>query len=418
MIHKLFGGRIVYILYTLQNSYSIILVSIFVMIVIFNLILNLFPNTRPQSSIAPQKFSGIVIFHPKISEEQTKLIIFSKELNSNIEIQAYNKLEIELGDNLDINCQLNWDENNYYKFLGVSYSVKNCKNINLIEKSPSLIIKLFAQTRAWIINKSDKLFVRSTSSLVKGLLIGDSSDIPENIKQDYVNAGITHIVAVSGFNMSVVAGFVKFILKAIRTKIRFVLVTIALFFYLAIVGFDNIPALKAFFLILMLNFAKIVGRRPNSVYATLLSSLIVVIIFPGSYTSISFQLSSLAGLAIAIFPQKFSFIMINLLILPVMILGFGTVNPLAVISNIIILPIVEPLTFLSISALINPIAELEIITKVVDWFVQLIQSTANYIASIPFSSVTLGQENTSLVFCIIMILVLIVFEFNFRKHTA
>ncbi len=44
------------------------------------------------------------------------------------------------------------------------------------------------------------------SALLRGILLGDESGISSELAQDYSRTGTSHIIAISGFNMVVLAG--------------------------------------------------------------------------------------------------------------------------------------------------------------------------------------------------------------------
>lgn len=47
------------------------------------------------------------------------------------------------------------------------------------------------------------------SSLLTGILLGDDSDMPPNVEDAFIATGTSHIIAISGFNMAIVAGIIS-----------------------------------------------------------------------------------------------------------------------------------------------------------------------------------------------------------------
>lgn len=70
-------------------------------------------------------------------------------------------------------------------------------NLNLWEKNIIAARTLFEQ-------ESRNIFWEPQSSLFMGLVAGITADIPENIRQSYKITGLSHLIAVSGFNVTIV----------------------------------------------------------------------------------------------------------------------------------------------------------------------------------------------------------------------
>ncbi len=74
--------------------------------------------------------------------------------------------------------------------------------------------------RERLLGAIDLAFRAPTAGLVKAMLLGDRSDIPEAVNDAFLQSGTYHILAISGLNVSVLAGALYVFLKLLRVPIR------------------------------------------------------------------------------------------------------------------------------------------------------------------------------------------------------
>lgn len=122
----------------------------------------------------------------------------------------------EQGDRLRLVCFLRAPENslsssfNYKSYLarhGVWSECAKPKNIELIKKGANdwiSIEKFFFKARALVEKQINFLYVMPESALAAGLLYGSRSDFPDIIQNNFNRAGLTHLVAISGYNISII----------------------------------------------------------------------------------------------------------------------------------------------------------------------------------------------------------------------
>ncbi len=145
--------------------------------------------------------------------------------------------------------------------------------------------------------------------IAAALITGDRSGISPNIRQNFIDAGIAHILAISGLHVSLVAGILFFLIRRGLALIpplaeRFVIKKTAAFlailataFYLAISGF-GFPAQRAFMMITLVMVGILIDREPLSMRSLALSATVILCLYPESLLSISFQLSFTAVMAL------------------------------------------------------------------------------------------------------------------------
>ena len=160
------------------------------------------------------------------------------------------------------------------------------------------------------INKRiDTVLADDTRSVVKALVTGNSKSIPLNIVQTYRNAGIAHILAVSGLHMSLLAGLIFIVIRSVLAlipkialyyntkKIAAVIALIACAVYLHISG-SSLAAQRAFFMIALVLAAALVNRRALSVVSVAWAAFFILLFTPEAVLSAGFQLSFAAVTAL------------------------------------------------------------------------------------------------------------------------
>ena len=108
--------------------------------------------------------------------------------------------------------------------------------------------------------------------------------------------GISHAIAVSGLHMAIVYGILK---KLFGSKLSLVIA-------LAYVLFTGASpsTVRAYIMILIMNFALVVKRNYNPIAAISLAGIILLIVRPYDLFSLGFVLSFLATLGIILFNKK------------------------------------------------------------------------------------------------------------------
>lgn len=139
-------------------------------------------------------------------------------------------------------------------------------------------------------------------AIAAALITGDKSAIPESVREDFVNSGLAHILAISGLHLTIIAGVVFMILRrgialipplclAYNSKKIAAWTTIGItFLYLVLSGF-GIPAQRSFIMISVVMGAVLMDRTALSMRTVAFAALIILLMMPESLLGPSFQLS-------------------------------------------------------------------------------------------------------------------------------
>ena len=171
---------------------------------------------------------------------------------------------------------------------------------------------------------------------------------------------MTHIVAVSGYNVSVIViavmGFVLFI--GLRRKYAVYIAIGSIVFFIALIGFPS-SGVRAGIMGIMVLIASVYGRVTHAYGALIFAGALMLVYNPLILRyDVGFQLSFLATLGIiSTYPiferyfvnKRFSFGIIEMILLtlsaqifvvPIIALQFHTFTPLSLVVNMLVLPII------------------------------------------------------------------------------
>ncbi|MDD5037849.1 MAG: DNA internalization-related competence protein ComEC/Rec2 [Dehalococcoidales bacterium] len=143
------------------------------------------------------------------------------------------------------------------------------------------------------------------ASLAQGIVLGIRGNIPATVNDDFIRTGTAHLLAVSGINLSIVAGMLPGLGIWLFGKRHYIYIWLALsaiWLYALLTGMQP-PVLRAVIMASLFLTAELLGRQRNAIIALLLAAAIMVGISPQVLWDASFQMSfmAMAGL-IFIFP--------------------------------------------------------------------------------------------------------------------
>lgn len=235
----------------------------------------------------------------EISSEENKLLRIDKIL-----LKAQNLPEQVLlpGDSLKFRGELtlpaearNPGEFNYREYLARQevFFILDCYKgeVEVVEKGWG-IQSLAARCRAKIVQDLNKILPQRERGLILGMLFGDTGLMTKEEWSAYQRTGVVHLFSVSGLHVSMILGFVWFLLSFFNLQplIRLILGALVLLGYGFMVGWSA-PILRASVMAL-LGLLALTVKRNNDVYNALgAAAWIVLILQPGELFQVGFQLS-------------------------------------------------------------------------------------------------------------------------------
>lgn len=202
------------------------------------------------------------------------------------------------------------------------------------------------------------------ASFLSGILLGSRQDIPEDLKEDFAKVGLTHILAISGYNIAIIGtAFSWLLLWFWRRTVAFwfSLAAVAIFTILTGASASVVRAAIMGGLVLLANNS---GRLYNSKNALTLAAFLMILVSPMVLRyDVGFQLSFMATMGLLYVAPLFAnffkklpklgnlreiFIITlsaQLMVLPLVLYYFHNFSLIAFLANIIVLPLI-PLAML------------------------------------------------------------------------
>ena len=189
----------------------------------------------------------------------------------------------------------------YLRSLNVSLSAKADK-IDITENTPSPYFKALQVLREKCADVFDKIMTEKDAGIYKALILGDKSDMDEEINDLYQTQGIAHILAVSGLHISLIGSvFYNLVLKAGAGL--FTAGATASFFVISYGIFTGASgsAMRSVIMLVTRFFAARESKSYDNLSALAFSAIILLISSPYLLLQSGFQLSYTAIFAISLF---------------------------------------------------------------------------------------------------------------------
>ncbi|MGE5463413.1 MAG: ComEC/Rec2 family competence protein [Syntrophothermus sp.] len=151
-----------------------------------------------------------------------------------------------------------------------------------------------------------QLFPDPESSLLAGILLGVDTGLTDELQQAFKDTGTAHIIAISGFNMSIIAGlFVVLFSRFLGPRRGALLAVAGIVLYTVMVG-ASAAVVRAALMGTLALFAVQVGRRQLALNTLLGVALLMCIVNPLYIWDVGFQLSFFATLGLILYADPFT----------------------------------------------------------------------------------------------------------------
>lgn len=161
---------------------------------------------------------------------------------------------------------------------------------------------IFSEASIWIRRQSlaliSDILPPTSASLLLGIVYGAKEDFPSRFNDALQSAGVFHVIAASGANVSFVVGALMFSLGTFLTRRKSLIVSIfGVIFYAFLVGFEP-SIVRASLMAIVVFTASFLGRQMIACVALFLSAFCMLMWQPAFLLDVGFQLSCLATLGI------------------------------------------------------------------------------------------------------------------------
>jgi len=246
--------------------------------------------------------------------------------------------------------------------------------------------------------------------LISAIALGKQAvDLPYNIRDYFVQAGLAYAIAASGTQVSMVLALVIALTRRFSKQLQFGFGVGALFLLVGLTGFEASicrAALMGFGTL----FALVLSREVKPLGLLLIAATILLLVNPLWIWDLGFQLSFLATLGLVVtapplmakldwMPPAIASIVVvpiaaSVWVLPLLLYVFSVVSPYSILVNIIAAPL---LWILSIGGMVSALAGLifppagSVLAQLLDYPAKGLIAIAQYFSQLPGNSVAVGQ---------------------------
>ena len=269
------------------------------------------------------------------------------------------------------------------------------------------------------------------SGIFEALVLGEQGNIPEEVKEQFTRTGITHLLAISGDHLGIVALLSYSLLIWILKRSEFLLLStsvkkwaagltipcVLLYTFIAGAGMSII---RATIMVITFFLSILIGRERNLLHTLAVAAFLILILSPPSLFDVSFQLSFLAVLSILYLVPRilrefrgqeipllrdaswktriWKYFKISLLVsfvatlgtAPFVLFDFNRISPIGLVTNLFAIPwvgfLIVPLALCAslLSFFFHPLGSLLI--QINNVLALILLKVIAFFASIPFAS--------------------------------
>jgi competence protein ComEC len=187
-----------------------------------------------------------------------------------------------------------------YSFMGRAYAVQ------VGGTQGNSLLKTIYTLKERALRVVYQIFPDPEASLLAGILLGVDEGIPEQVQEDFKKTGTAHIIAISGFNITIIAGLFVVLFTRLLGKLKgAAAAVIGITIYTILVGGDAAVVRAAIMGGLAL-LAQQIGRRQDGLTSLGISSALMASFNPRLPWDVVFQLSFMATLGLVLYAEPFS----------------------------------------------------------------------------------------------------------------
>ncbi len=306
--------------------------------------------------------------------------------------------------------------------------------INVLGNSKSRfnIIDLATTLKEKLIKKSDALWDGEILMFARAILLGDTSLSDEAFREKVADASISHIIAVSGTHVSLVAAAIMFLLKGLSQKKRYLrFISFPFVFFFAVMVGSQPSVMRAVIMFILFTFAWIFFFHYDD-YTSLIASAAAILLYnPFSAFSLNFLLSFGAILGIIVFTRPLIYhlkflhfpylkdcvavtLSAQIFIFPILALYFGKIPFLSLLANILVVPLVPYIMGCGYVSLalpsLFPFDEIEHI------IIYAVLNIAEFFGKLPFANIYLVFKSSVLLILTFLSFLFLAYSFFVKEN--
>lgn len=377
------------------------------------------------------------VFREEHSEQKFSIIYFFKEDQPSNILKQEPLLHIKHGATCLVTGHLehpqksrNPGQFDYQKYLqteGITYQLilKSPQDINC--QGGSLLHYVY-KLRMIFQNLIFKKLSSNTAAWLNALVLGDKSELSDEVIELFQRWGMSHILAISGLHIGLIVGLLYFLLVKLNIVTKEKAHTIIIIFlpFYALIAGGQPSVLRASLMVLLI---LLMNKFKFKFSATDILSVVFVILIlfdPYIIYHIGFQMSFIVTFGLILSREwiaqtnssffkilRISFVA-QMIILPIQFIYFYTLHPLSIIINTLVVPyfsvIVIPLMFLFLIFSFLPAFLIGIVDALFNYLHELIISMIQFVDHVAYHPFIFGE------FPLIYIIAYYIIFFIFMRH--
>jgi competence protein ComEC len=255
------------------------------------------------------------------------------------------------------------------------------------------------------------------AGLAAGILVGLRDRVDRDLAAAFTTAGVSHVVAISGWNIAIVAAAIAAMAGRVRRRRRSILTMVAIVAYVAFAG-ASASVVRAGAMAAVVLLARESGRAGRAAAALAWAAVLLLVADPGLIRDAGFQLSALATAGLIAWATPLTAwidrvgrghlpgwlaeslgvsLAAQAATIPVVLASFGRLAILSPVVNLAVVPLVAPAMAAGLVAMLGGFLVLAGAPALVGsilaapgWVsLRIMVAIVDAMASLPFASVTL-----------------------------
>lgn len=269
-------------------------------------------NENDNGAYAVENYSEkeIIKKKNKVKNQKFKMLLNVKKGKSK-------KIELKYGDEIKFTANYEapstarneggFDYSKYLKtkqIVGI-ISVK-ASGVNAVGKNKvNIFSKIIHDIKNSIAMKVRNLLPKNTANLCISLILGDKTELSEEIQENFRRSNLSHMLAISGAHVSYILLGITVVIQKCKFNKKWgrIFLIAFLFFFMALVGFTPSVTRACIMAILQL-LAGVLFRKSDTYQNLAISSFLILSINPYTLFDIGFQLSFGGTIGIIIFSKR------------------------------------------------------------------------------------------------------------------
>ena len=261
-----------------------------------------FGETRrgtPKFIVEPYQIDSIPI-------TQGKLILYAKDIRESLGLGDTIQTEMRLNQPRGKRNPHDFDYRKYLKSQDIHFEsfLMDSAEVFIAKSTSFMLERSMLDIKGNVKSHFQKYLSKRSAGILSALILGERGDVDQQIREDFSNTGVIHVLAVSGLHVGYVSMILITVLGMLRLPYKYMMVTVigGLIFYVGLTG--SAPSvMRASIMASLLILGGLLERKTDVFNVLAAAGLLILLINPTQLFNIGFQLSFSAVLSIVtLFP--------------------------------------------------------------------------------------------------------------------